>query len=143
MKLAYRTDYQPPIPVLSVRLYSPVTDRHSGPMLAILDTGSDASIVPWRYLHQIGAEETAPGWLVTVTGERQAVALYFVDMHLDHEVAPGMRVIADENGEDVILGRDFLNRFPILLDGPIQQVTVLDDAVLEPIFDRQAHLVRS
>lgn len=131
MKLAYRTDYYPPIPALSVRLYSPVTDRHIGPMIAILDTGSDASIVPLRYLYGIGAEETAPGWLITVTGERQAVALYFVDIHLEHEVAPGMRVIADDNGEDVILGRDFLNRFPLLLDGPIGRVTVLDDAVVE------------
>ncbi len=133
MRLAYRSDYRPPVPALPVRLYSSVTDRHTEPTLAIVDTGSDASIVPLRYLLAIGAEETAPGWLITVTGSRQAVALYFVDIQLEWEVAPGLRVIADEEGEDIVLGRDFLNRFPLLLDGPIRQVIIPDPATVEQL----------
>ena len=130
MKFSYRTDYRPPVPALPVRLYSPVTDRHTGSALAIVDTGSDATMVPLRYLLAIGAEETAPGWLVTVIGNRQAVALYFVDIQLEQDIAPGMRVIADEEGEDIVLGRDFLNRFPLFLDGPFRQVTILDDTTV-------------
>ena len=133
MRLAYRADYRPPIPSLPVRLYSSVTDRYTEPMLAILDTGSDASMVPLRYLLSIGAEETAPGWLITITGSRQAVALYFVDIQLEREIAPGLRVIADEEGEDIVLGRDFLNRFPLLLDGPIRQVIIPDPATVEQL----------
>jgi len=87
-------------------------------------------MVPLRYLTAIGAQETTPGWLVTVTGQRQAVALYFVDIYLEQEVAPGMRVIGDETGVDIILGRDFLNRFALFLDGPLQQLTVPDPAAL-------------
>jgi len=83
-------------------------------------------LVPLRHLLAIGAEETAPGWLVTVPGERQAVALYFVDIYLEQDVAPGIRVIADQEGDDVVLGRDFLNRFPLFLDGPLKQLTVPD-----------------
>jgi hypothetical protein len=84
-------------------------------------------MVPLRLLRTIGAEETAPGWLITITGERHMVALYFVDVQLGKSVAPGLRVIADEEGQDIVLGRDFLNRFPIFLDGPQGQVTALDD----------------
>jgi hypothetical protein len=87
-------------------------------------------MVPLRYLLAIGAEETAPGWLVTVTGERQVVALYFVDIHLERDVAPGVRVVADEAGEDIILGRDFLNRFSLFLGGPRAQLTVPDAATV-------------
>lgn len=126
MKLSYRMDFRPPIPALAVRLYSPVTDKFADPAPALVDTGSDATMIPLRYLLAIGAQETAPGWLVTVTGERQAVALYFVDIYLGQEVAPGIRVVADEAGEDVILGRDFLNRFALFLDGPQQRLTVPD-----------------
>lgn len=128
MKFAYRTDYRPPVPALRVRLYSPVTDKFTDEELAIMDTGSDATMVPLHFLRTIAAEETAPGWLITITGERQAVALYFVDIQLDEAVAPGLRVIADEEGQDIVLGRDFLNRFPIFLDGPQRQVTTLDSA---------------
>ncbi len=87
-------------------------------------------MAPLRCLLAIGAEETAPGWLVTVTGERQVVALYFVDIHLEHDVAPGVRVVADEAGEDIILGRDFLNRFSLFLDGPLTQLIVADVATV-------------
>lgn len=130
MKLLYRTDFSPPIPVLPVRLYSPVTERSTDPVLGLVDTGSDATIVPLRYLLAIGAQETAPGWLVTVTGQRQPVALYFVDIYLEQEMAPGIRVIADESGHELILGRDFLNRFPLFLDGPMRQVIVPDAPTL-------------
>lgn len=130
MKFSYRMDYRPPIPALAVRLYSPVTDSFTDSAMAILDTGSDATMAPLRYLLAIGAQETAPGWLVTVTGERQAVALYFVDIYLGQEVAPGVRVVADETGDDIILGRDFLNRFALFLDGPLRQLTVPDTATL-------------
>lgn len=130
MKFSYRMDFRPPIPALAVRLYSPVTDRFADPTLAIVDSGSDATMVPLRYLVAIGAKETAPGWLVTVTGERQAVALYYVDIYLEQEVAPGIRVVADEAGDDIILGRDFLNRFSLFLDGPLRQLTVPDAAIV-------------
>ncbi len=130
MKFSYRADYRPPIPALAFRLYSPVTDRFTDSALAIVDTGSDATIAPLRYLLTIGAQETAPGWLVTVTGQRQTVALYFVDIYLGQEVAPGIRVVADEIGDDIILGRDFLNRFALFLDGPLRQLAVPDAATL-------------
>lgn len=130
MKSSYRRDFHPPIPALPIRLYSPITDTFTELALAIVDTGSDATMAPMRYLLAIGAPETAPGWLVTVTGERQAVALYFVDIYLGQEVAPDIRVVADETGDDIILGRDFLNRFALFLDGPLRQLAVPDAATL-------------
>ncbi|MCS6846056.1 MAG: retroviral-like aspartic protease family protein [Caldilineales bacterium] len=111
-------------------MYSPVTERFTDPALGLVDTGSDATLVPLRYLLAIGAQETAPGWLVTVTGERQPVALYFVDIFLQQELAPGIRVVADESGDEIILGRDFLNRFPLFLDGPMRQLIVPNAATL-------------
>lgn len=133
MKFPYRADYDPPIPALPVRLHSPVTDKFVGPEAALVDTGSDATMVPLRVLLAIGAEETAPGWLVTVTGERQAVALYFVDIYLEQDIAPGIRVVADQEGDDIVLGRDFLNRFSLFLDGPLKQLTVPDAAAVRRI----------
>jgi len=46
MKQSYNTSYYPPIPALEIRLYSSITDEFAGPFLAVLDTGSDATLVP-------------------------------------------------------------------------------------------------
>ncbi len=117
MKQSYLTNYHPPIPALEIRLYSSVTDKFAGPFLAVLDTGSDATLVPLDFLIALGAEETAPGWMVGITGNRQPVALYFVDVHIGSLAFPGIRVIADQNVEEIILGRDVLNKLPLFLDG--------------------------
>jgi predicted aspartyl protease len=129
MKQTYNSDYHPPSPALDVRLYSAVTDQFNGPFSAILDTGSDATLVPLSCLRAIGAEETSPGWMIGITGDRQSVALYFVDIYLGQLAFPGIRVIGDKNAQEIILGRDVLNKLSLFLDGP-QQQTLLPDAAM-------------
>lgn len=136
MKLVYNTTYFPPIPVLSIRLYSFITDQFAGPFLSIVDSGSDATLVPLTYLKAIGAEETAPGWMVGITGHRQPVSLYFVDIYLGEQAFSGIRVIADKTAQEIILGRDVLNKLPLFLDGPQQQTTFLDDASVRRLRSR-------
>ena len=72
----------------------------------------------------IGAEETSPGWMIGITGDRQAVALYFVDVYINNLAYLGIRVIADKKAQEIILGRDVLNKLPLFLDG-VQQQTIL------------------
>lgn len=74
MKQAYDNSYYPPIPTLDVRLYSSIADEFAGPFSAILDTASDATLVPLEFLLTIDAEETAPGWMIGITGDRQSAA---------------------------------------------------------------------
>ena len=57
------------------------------------------------------------------------VALYFVDIRLDHLTIPGVRVIASATEEFTLLGRDVLNKLSLFLDGPQQQAEILDDEV--------------
>ncbi len=127
MSEPYSRRVRPEMPALHVRLYSSDTDRTTEPLLALVDTGADATIVPVRQLLEIGAEETAPGWLRGITGERMPIALYFIDIRLDHMTIPGVRVIASATEEFTLLGRDVLNKLPLFLDGPQQQTEVLDD----------------
>ena len=130
MRQSYNSSYYPPIPALETRLYSSITDEFAGPFLAVLDTGSDATLVPLAPLLTIGAEETAPGWMIGITGDRQPVSLYFVDIYIGNLAFPGIRVIADENSQEIVLGRDVLNKLPLFLDGIQQQTTLLDDAIV-------------
>ncbi|HEY4691555.1 MAG TPA: hypothetical protein VIK33_19765 [Anaerolineae bacterium] len=130
MREPYSRNVRPAMPALRVKLYSPDTDRTTESLLALVDTGADATIVPVRELLEIGAEETAPGWLRGITGERIPVALYFIDIHLAHMTMPGVRVIASATEGFTLLGRDVLNKLPLLLDGPQQQAEALNDATV-------------
>jgi predicted aspartyl protease len=118
MSEPYSRSVRPAMPALHVRLYSSDTDRTTELLLALVDTGADATIVPVRQLLEIGTEETAPGWLGGITGERTPVTLYFIDIRLDHMTIPGVRVIASATEEFTLLGRDVLNKLPLFLDGP-------------------------
>ncbi len=41
---------------------------------------------------------------------------------LDELILPGVLVAADDQGSDVLLGRNVLNKLILLLDGPASQV---------------------
>ena len=127
MKQPYNRRYRPPIPTLMVRLYSSVRDTFTSPLEAIVDTGSDASLVPLSRLLELGAEETAPGWLISITGERKPVSLFFIDVHVDENALAGIRVIADPDANDVIIGRDVLNKLTLFLDGPESTLIIPDE----------------
>lgn len=93
----------------------------------MVDTGSDASLVPLSRLIQLGAEETAPGWLISIIGERKLVSLFFVDVHIGDRILAGIRVIGEPDSTEVILGRDVLNHLPLFLDGPELLLSVPDE----------------
>ena len=124
----FRRGVQPPAPALSIHLRCEGTDQSIGPLLALVDTGADATIVPLHHLLEIGAEESAPGWLRGIVGERLPIKPYFVDIRLGDVAIPGIRVVGHLPAEDILLGRDVLNKLPLFLDGPQQQTDVLDDA---------------
>lgn len=130
MKQPYNRLYRPPIPTLTVRLYSPVLDTFTSPVEAIVDTGSDASLVPLGRLLELGAEEASPGWLISITGERKPVALFFIDVYVGESALSGIRVIGDPDTNDLIIGRDVLNKLPLFLDGPESNLIIPDAKAL-------------
>ena len=137
MSEAYSRKYQPSMPALRIQLHSAEASRTTDSLIALVDTGADATIVPRRYLVEVGAQETAPGWLRGITGERRPVALYFVDIRLDRITFPGVRVVADDLAAEILLGRDILNKLPLFLDGPQQQTDLLDDATANRLRERR------
>ena len=54
------------------------------------------------------------------------VNLYLVDIEVGELTLPGMWVVGDEWGSEVVLGRNALNRLRLLLDGPAAATEVLD-----------------
>jgi hypothetical protein len=56
--------------------------------------------------------------------ERYSVMLYLVDIQIGNLTLPGIEVVGDELSDEIVLGRNVLNRLRVLLDGPGETVEI-------------------
>lgn len=125
MQYPYDRNYYPALPILLIYLAYPGESLKQGPLSAMIDTGADSSIMPVSLLDQINAPFSDEARLRSHWGEWRTVSLFTVDIGIDELRLPAIEVVGDEEGDDLIIGRDVLNRLKLLLDGPAQQVEIL------------------
>jgi hypothetical protein len=53
------------------------------------------------------------------------VRTYLVDVEVGPFTLPGIEIVGDEAADEILLGRDVLNKLRVLLDGPARQIHVL------------------
>ncbi len=126
MVSAYDLSKLPSAPVLEIQLSAPEADSFSDTLSALVDTGADFSVIPLQWLLSIDAPETRSAFARGLWGKRQAVTLYLVDIRLEIGVFCGIEVIGTDDEEEVILGRNVLNKLFLLLEGPHQQSRILE-----------------
>jgi gag-polyprotein putative aspartyl protease len=126
MKFQYNLDYYPPIPVAEVSFITASESLRAGPLLATVDSGADGTIVPISHLNEIKASPTVDMMMRSQWGERRRVLLYLVDVQIGEITLPGIEVVGDDQTDEVILGRDILNRLRVMLDGPINTTTITE-----------------
>jgi predicted aspartyl protease len=124
MKYPYSSRYQPPCPVVEVVLSNSEEGLRTAEMNALLDTGSDGSLVPLAYLQQILAPALVDARIRSHWGQDRAVQLFLVDIELGDLRLPGILVVGDEQGDEVVLGRNILNKLRLVLDGPASQTII-------------------
>ena len=98
-----------------------------GPLEAIVDTGADATIVPEVIAQQLRAIPLNPGQLETQWGDVHPVTIYLLDIEIGNQRLPGIVVAGDSETNEIVLGRNVLNKLPLFLDGPLQKTDVLDE----------------
>jgi predicted aspartyl protease len=121
MKFPYDAAYDPAFPAVPVLLRNSDEGLRTEKVPALLDTGSDGSLVPIAYLEQILAPPMADTHIRSHWGEWRAAQLFAVDIELGSLRLPGVFVIGDEQGTEIVLGRNVLNKLRLLLDGPAGQ----------------------
>ncbi len=126
MSTPYDASYSPPAPILHVRLSAPGESLRTDTLTAIVDTGSDATLVPSMYLETIEAIDSGDAILRGILGEARGVHVFEVDIHVDSPVLPGAIVVADDYGTETIIGRNVLNKLILLLDGQRSEIELFD-----------------
>jgi predicted aspartyl protease len=112
----YDSDFHPAIPVVEIQVrrharQSPIT------LIALVDSGADATMIPMRYLRQLQARKSETKWLSEAMGSRQQVDLYKVAVQIGAHRPIYVDAIATEH-EEIIVGRDVLNEFVVTLNAP-------------------------
>ena len=114
----YSDKFDPPAPSCQIHLSATRRRRRVGPLSAMLDTGADGTLVPQKYLDEIGATRTFEMGLRSQWGERRVVYLYLVNLRIDEIELPGVFVVGDKQSNEIVIGRNVLNQLWIVLDGP-------------------------
>lgn len=124
MNYHYSRNYFPSAPIIEVTLIAVAEALRVGPLPALVDSGADGTIIPINHLNEIHAPPTEEMVIRSQWGERYRVMLYLVDMQIGDLTFPGLEVAGDEIANEIIVGRDILNRLRILLNGPKEMVEV-------------------
>ena len=112
-----RHEYQPPMPVLRIGLSRAGRSQPTVYVEALVDTGSDASMMPLELLEQANAQSIDRAMIRGITGHRQSVELYLATIHIGSYRVHAVQVAAIENAQVAILGRDVLNHLNVMLSG--------------------------
>ena len=120
----YDSSYDPPAPVIPIRIGIPDKGEPRAQQLAFLDSGADATAIPVNLLRKIGARIVGQGKLSGVTGSRIEVDIFRVVIYMPTGISYGIRAIGSRDGDEIILGRDVLNQWRITLDGPGETVEI-------------------
>jgi predicted aspartyl protease len=126
MSIPYSHDYFPAFPVLTISL-APVQERVLvGPLIALIDTGADGTTIPLKYLIDMDIPLDAPVRIRGPWGHSRSVKTFTVDIVINGVRFPNIEVVGDPLSEDILVGRNILNRFILLLDGPNRATDVYE-----------------
>lgn len=116
---AFDGSTSPPLPLLSLQIAGPDEQDWLEIVHALVDTGADATVIP-------DAMEWDQARLRSQWGEYRFIYRYEVDLRIENRTFASILVVADDVGDDVIIGRDVLNRLRFLYDGPAQQLLLVE-----------------
>lgn len=122
----YSTHYFPAAPVVQVTLGSPGAAPSLGPFEALIDTGADGTMIPITYLREVRATKVDQAILRSQWGERRTITMYAISLTIGTTTLSAVSVIGDTIGDELILGRNVINRLRLLLDGQAAMVEILD-----------------
>ena len=82
------------------------------------------SLIPIAYIKPLQTQIDDHRYLRSQWGENRMVAIYSLDIGIKSIKFPAIEVIGDTLGDEIILGRNLLNKLVMILNGPTQKVNI-------------------
>lgn len=118
---SYDRGFEPPAPVVPVRVGRPTGDAAAVLLPALVDTGADLTVVPAAVIQQLGLSETDH-----VTVRAAGVAMGSASVYAARVELDGLTEVVEvlALGEEALLGRNLLRAVVVSLDGPQEELTL-------------------
>lgn len=114
----YSKSVDPPAPFVHVAIGSPGLKKTAADVPALLDCAADRTVIPSSVVEQLGLVQIDEVSIMGFSGHVVVSPTYLAELTIRQLPAVTVEVIADSDEPYVILGRDVLNSFRVLLDGP-------------------------
>jgi hypothetical protein len=118
VRYAYNQQVSPPAPFVHVTVRPPWEGPAGVVVPAQIDTAADLSVIPGRLVEelQLLPLDTVP--TLGFGGHLVTLPTFLVELQVRDLVLVTVKALASHDEPYVLLGRDVLNRFTVLLDGP-------------------------
>lgn len=115
-------DYFPAMPMAAISVSGIEADDPLEEIVALVDSGADATMIPVDILQRVGALYHEPRIMRGVTGHRLTVDIYLVHVQIGPYRIAGIEAIGMLNTTEAIIGRDVLNQLELTLHGPAHEL---------------------
>jgi hypothetical protein len=114
----YLSQLQPPAPFVYVTLRNPVTGTEQRDVPAQLDTAADRTLLPDTLVQALALPQVGAIPIGGVGGIIQTMPSYPVEVAVHNLPGRIVEAVGSASESWVLLGRDILNAYHLLLDGP-------------------------
>jgi hypothetical protein len=108
----------PPAPFVLLNVGVDETGRWVEDLPALTDTGADQTVLPERVVAQLGLAQLDQVTVTGFSGRPETRPTYGVRLVVRDLPPLAVEVLTGWSDHYAILGRDVLNRYKVLLDGP-------------------------
>lgn len=125
MRIPYDKDFPPPAPVVNVEV-AHLNGQRFIPTLALIDSGADLSVMP-RHLKErlaIPITETRSFGVADGSSCPMQMGYFRIKLAVNGQEYEEEVKGAISDDEVFLLGRDFLNKLKMTLDGPQEVLTI-------------------
>jgi hypothetical protein len=118
VRYTYNRQVTPPAPFVHVAVRPPYEGPAEVEVPAQIDTAADLSVIPGRLVEELQLVPLDAVSALGFGGHLLMLPTFLVELRIRQLAPVTVRVLASQDEPYALLGRDVLNRFTILLDGP-------------------------
>lgn len=118
IRYRYAAQANPPAPFVYVTLRNPVSGAEMQNVAALLDSAADQTVVPDALALNLGLNPLGIVPIAGVCGNVQSWPSYAAQLRIHNLPMHNLEVVGHPKQIHVLLGRDILNAYRIVLDGP-------------------------